>query len=113
MNRDAIIATIIGFGIGLVITGIFLLGPNLLSNFPKFQIPTISFPKPKTATSPTPTQPNEAFTVDAPIAESIETTNSVLVSGSSPTGSLVVIEGATDEIVVSSNGDGKYAGKVA
>ncbi len=113
MNRDAIIATVIGFGIGLVITGIFLLGPNIIKYMPKLSLPSISLPKPQTAASPTPTQTNATFSIDAPITESIETTNSVLVSGSSPTGSLVVVEGPTDEVVLSPNGDGKYAGKVA
>lgn len=113
MNRDAIIATIIGFGIGLVITGIFLLGPNIIKYIPKLTLPTITLPKSKTATTPATTPVPVTFSIDAPLTESMETTNSVLVSGSSPTGSLVVVEGPSDEIVISPNGDGKYAGKVA
>ena len=108
MNRDAIIATIIGFGIGLGITGIFLFGPKLIKYL--HNMPTISFPK--KAPLPTPTPPNLSLTIDAPIAESIEASNSVLVSGSAPKDSLLILEGPLEEIVLKPNGDGKYAGKV-
>jgi len=43
MNKDALLATIIGFGIGLVITGALLLGPTLSASFPAFSLPKINF----------------------------------------------------------------------
>lgn len=111
MNRDAIVATIIGFGVGLVITGIFLLGPNLAKHLPTVTFPAISLPKAQPTSTPTPK--SVSFSIDAPLPDSIETTGSVLVSGNSPTGSLVVIEGESDEVIVVANGDAKYAGKVS
>ncbi len=121
MNRDALVATLIGFGIGLILTALLLFGPGIaaalpkinLPNFPKITLPSLpKFPA-KSTPSPTPQPLSENFTVDSPIADSIEPTDSILVSGSSPTGSVVVIEAMTEEIVLSPNGDGKYAGTVS
>lgn len=113
MNRDAIIATVIGFGIGLVITGIFLVGPNFVQYMPKISWPSFALPKSQPKPTPTPTPAAQTFSISAPLADSIESEDTVLVSGNSPGGSLVVIEGTTDEVIVSANGDGKYAGKIS
>ncbi len=116
MNRDAIIATVIGFGIGLLITGMFLVGPGIVRSLPplSFSFPKIQLPntKPKLTPSPSPTH-QERLTIDSPLPNSVETNPRMLVSGNSPTDSLVVIEGVHEEIVVSANGDGKYAGTVS
>lgn len=106
MNKDAVVATVIGFGIGLLITSAFILGPNLVKSLPKLSFPTKSTP------TPTVTPPISVLTIDAPIADTIEASPSVLVSGSSPKDAKVVVEGLVDEVVVTANGDGKYAGKV-
>ena len=113
MNRDAIIATVVGFGIGLVITGIFLLGPNLVKFLPKLSFPDLGSLMSQTKTTPTPSPAPVTLTIDAPLPESIDVEGSALVSGTSPAHSLVVIEGPENEIVVAANGDGKYAGKVS
>lgn len=105
MNKDAVVATIIGFGIGLVITSAFILGPDLVKSIPK-----LSFPK--STPTPTVTPPLSVLTIDAPIADTIEASSSILVSGTSPKDATVVIEGIVDEVVVTVNGEGKYAGKV-
>src|SRR5574341_2314436 len=116
MNKDALLATIIGFGIGLVITGGLLLGPTISKGLPKFSLPKFNLPQlTKQPTQPTPAnQPKElAVTITSPLAEAIEPNDSLLVSGTTFPDSLVVVQGETDEDVVKTNGDGGYAGKVS
>ncbi len=113
MNKDALLATLIGFGIGLLITGLLLLGPNLLKSFPKIRLPNFSFAQKKTDVTPTPTPTSLTPTIDSPLADAIEENDEVLVSGSTSPGAIVVIAGSIDEIVVVASGDGKFAGKVA
>jgi hypothetical protein len=114
MNKDAILATIIGFIIGLFITGILLVGPSLASLLPKinFKLPTFSFGQ--TKTTPTPAQKDLQFsvTIDSPLPESIETENEILVSGTTAPDSTVLIEGNTTEAITQVKADGKYAGKI-
>jgi hypothetical protein len=120
MNKDALLATFIGFVVGLLVTGLVLYGPGLTKNFPKIQLPKFSFSLPKfSKPTPTPTptlkdsKKEHAVTIESPLADAIEQGDKVLVSGSTTPSSTVVISGAMDEIVIEANGDGKYAGKVA
>jgi len=114
MNKDAILATIIGFVIGLCIAGLVLLGPKLAKYLPKISIhlPTISLTKPKASPTPTPNQKPFSLTIDSPIAESIESDSDLLVSGTTTGGSTVVIQGNTNDSVTGATKDGKYAGKI-
>jgi len=123
MNKDALFATLIGLGIGLLLTAIILVGPSIAKSMPTFsfpnltsiRLPSLDFLKKAT---PTPTidptqQPKEhTLTIDSPLEEAIEQTDSVLVSGSTSTNATVVIQGPSDDVVVVANGDGKYAGKI-
>lgn len=122
MNRDAMIATIIGFTVGLVITGLILLSPNIAKQIPGFTLPTISFPnitlpsffsfgkKPEPSVTPTPAP--AALTIDAPLPDSIEPKSTTVVSGSARAGSTVVIGGPADEAVILATEQGKYAGQI-
>ncbi len=114
MNRDAILATVIGFGIGLFITGGFLYGPTLAKSLPKIRIPNFSFSgKPKNP-SPTPlpkTLPS-TLAISSPLGESIEEKSETLVSGTTTPESTVIIMGALDEAIVPANNEGAYAGKI-
>ena len=113
MNKDALLATLIGFGIGLLITGLLLAGPNFLKLFPPIKLPTISFSQQKkNAVTPTPTPPQFAVTIESPLPDSIESNEVLLVSGATSPGATVVIGGPTDETVVVVKDDGKFAGKV-
>ena len=124
MNKDAIFATLIGLGIGLLLTAIILVGPNIvkslphlrLPSFPKISItlPSFSFPK---KTTPTPTNTStkntaHAVTVTSPLPEEIEQSTELLVSGSTSAHASVVIQGTIDDIVVVANDQGQYAGKI-
>ncbi|HCM82001.1 MAG: hypothetical protein UW37_C0035G0002 [Candidatus Gottesmanbacteria bacterium GW2011_GWA2_44_17] len=119
MNKDALLATFIGFVVGLVVTGLVLYGPGLTKNFPKIQFPKFSFSLPKfSKATPTPTstatdtKKEHTVTIESPLADAIEQEDKVLVSGATSTSSIVVISGPVDEVVIEANGDGKYAGKV-
>jgi hypothetical protein len=123
MNKDALFATLIGLGIGLLLTGIILVGPSIAKSIPNMKFPTFSkitlpsFSFPKKAT-PTPTIDPKAqtqghtLTIDSPLEAAIEQTESVLISGSTSKGSTVVIQGSIDDVVIDANGEGKYAGKI-
>ncbi|MBI3577227.1 hypothetical protein HY086_04275 [Candidatus Gottesmanbacteria bacterium] len=114
MNKDALLATLIGLGMGLIITGIIVVGPNLLKALPKISLPKFNFnlaQKPG-APTPTPTPTVFAVTIESPVADSVVSKEELLVSGSTFAGAMVVVQGPTDEDVVSSDTNGKYAGKV-
>jgi hypothetical protein len=114
MNKDAILATLIGFGIGLAITGILLVGPNVAKLLPNITLPKFAFltPQPKTTPTTTPTPEVFQLTIDSPLGDAIENKDEVLVSGKTSQESLVIIEGLTNEAVIRVAADGSYAGKV-
>jgi hypothetical protein len=114
MNKDAVLATVIGFGIGLLITGLLLLGPNITKSLPKIKLPAFSFSQPqnKPTVTPTPTPSQFAVSIESPLAEAIENTTDLLVSGVTSPGSTVVIAGLADDTAVVAQTDGKYAGKI-
>lgn len=108
MNRDAILATVIGFGVGLLIMGILLLGPNI-AQF----LPNINFDFLKTSKQTgTPEAPAPTFTIDSPLDDAIESEATVLVSGKAAEASTIVLQGPRDELVVVATREGTYAGRV-
>lgn len=120
MNKDAILATVIGFGIGLLIMGAVLVGPSIAMSLPALKLPTFTLPSfslPKatrnTSNTPKPTPLAKPLTIDSPLSDSIEQNASVLVSGSTYPNATVVIEGEDDPSVVVANEKGSYAGKLS
>lgn len=114
MNKDALLATLIGFGIGLLITGLLLLGPNLLKYFPAIKLPSFSLSQGASKKEPTPSPtPVAGLTIDSPLAEAIENDTSLLVSGTATPGATLIIAGDADETAVVAAVDGKYAGKIS
>src|SRR5258706_9978100 len=101
MNKDALLATLIGFGIGLLITGLLLVSPSLTKWLPKFTMPNFSFlqAQKKSAPTPTPTPTQFSVTIQSPLADTIESTNELLVSGITTANTTDVIQGALDETV--------------
>lgn len=112
MNKDAILATVIGFGIGLVITALVFVGPRLATYLPKISLP--SFVQMKSVAKPTEAPKSKEFglTIDSPLPESIEENAEILVSGTTMADSTVVIQGNSNDAVTNVGSDGKYAGKV-
>ena len=111
MNRDILLATLIGLGIGLLLTGAILMGPSLVQNrpqwkFPTFTLPRISLPQfslnrnsNNPLASPTPTQEPlpQKVTIISPLDEAITDTPQILISGTTADpGSIVVIAGLVD-----------------
>lgn len=121
MNKDAIVATLIGFGVGLVVTGLVLYGPSLTKSIkiPHVTLPKISFsiPNPFAKATPTPTPgqtglKEHAVIIESPLPEALEGEATLLVSGTTSKDATAVIASGSDEVVVKANGDGKYAGKI-
>jgi hypothetical protein len=104
MNKDALLATLIGFGIGLLITGALLVGPNVFK--------TIHLPQQNNSPTPTPTPSSFSVKIESPLPDTIENTSDLLVTGTASSGSTVAIAGPLDETVVLVKDDGKFAGKI-
>ncbi len=114
MNKDAILATIIGLILGLTIAGVFIFGPGIARALPKFMLPTFSFPRPATLAPPQPTSAPKEFTVSitAPLPDAVEPKKDVVVSGLTARSATIVIQGPVDEDIVMAGQDGAYAGRV-
>lgn len=109
------LATVIGLILGLSIAGAFIFGPNLVKALPKIPFPTISLPKtaPKPVPQPTTTPKEFSVTITAPLPDAIEPKKDVMVSGMTEADATVVIQGVSDDDVVTAGTDGAYAGKVS
>jgi hypothetical protein len=114
MNKDALLATLIGFGIGLFITGMLFVGPKIAGYFPKISFDFSQFFKPsaKPAQKTTPAPKEFSVTVDSPLPDSIESEKEVLVSGSTAPEATVVMQGNVNDAAVQTKADGKFAGKL-
>lgn len=112
MNRDALLATLIGLGLGLVMTGVLVFGPGLLKFLP--HVPNFGIPKSisQNVAGPTPTPSQFAVSITSPLPEAISDTSQLVVSGATFPKSIVVVQGANDDDVVVVGDDGKYAGKI-
>lgn len=119
MNKDALLATAIGFTVGLLVTSIVIFGPNIAKNFKGFSFPSFSFPEWRKSETPTPTKEPEQqnkeheITIESPLIEGIENNEETLVSGMTTPGATVIISSQTEDTIVSAGDDGKYAGKVS
>lgn len=116
MNKDALLATLIGLGMGLIITGVIVVGPYLVKAIPKITFPKISVSLPsmqqKSNPTPTPMPGSFVFSIDSPIPDAVVTSGELLVSGSTQSAATVVVQGETDEDIVIADANGKYAGKI-
>lgn len=112
MNKDALLATVIGFVVGLVITGVLLLAPKFAGLMPNITLPSFSFQKTTPPVSPTPTIVNTGLTIDSPLSEGIESINTPLISGMTEPGATVILQTDFDDEVVLAGDDGNYAGKI-
>jgi hypothetical protein len=115
MNKDAILATIIGFLIGLCITALIVFGPKALKFFPsiRLNLPKFTLFQTKPAPNADKTPKEFSVTIDSPLPDSIEATAEVLVSGTTLPETTVVIQGNTNDAITTGNAEGKYAGKIA
>lgn len=112
MNKDAILATAIGFVVGLIITGLLLVGPRLSGFLPKISWPQLTTAKPLEQKPSEETKKETGLSIDSPLADSIENASDLLVSGSATPGATLIIQTDGDDEVVMAKEDGKYAGKI-
>lgn len=118
MNKDAVLATIIGFGVGLVIAGAVFLGPGLIKNIriPSLNLSFLSSVLPKSSgkkAKPTPTPVAKTFSIESPLPDSIEPKSESLISGAAIPGAIIVLEGESDEAVAVATDKGAYAAKLS
>jgi hypothetical protein len=110
-----VLASVIGFGIGLLITGGILLGPTLVNQLAMQQrangeVASATETVPTTNPTPDITQ-DVPVTIESPTAESISTDDKATVSGKAPNSSYIIIAGDVDETVVVVN-NGAYTGTI-
>lgn len=115
MNKDALLATMIGFVVGLAITGILLAGPRLAGYLPHIAIklPTFSQTSGKEHATTKTKQKPFAVIIESPLDQSIQSDSNLLVSGNTTSGATVVIQGNTNDAIFAVKSDGKYAGKIS
>jgi len=121
MNKDALLATGIGFLLGIIITSMILFGPKLVSRLPKVNVPKIGFSvklpsfgtKPQTQkTNPEEKNAPSSLSILSPLPEALVESDPLLVSGTAPKGSTIVIGGEIDEDIVTSTDTGTFAGNI-
>ena len=120
MNRDALLATAIGFIIGIGITSIVLFGPNVLKSLPNVTLPNISLPRfaldrsaSPAAGKPVKTEgPITKLTIDSPQPESIVQTATLTVQGRVPGEAVIIIGGYLDETITKPDANGNFSGNV-
>jgi len=124
MNKDALLASIIGFIIGLIITGAVLFGPKLAESITTIQLPhlpSLSSLLPKSKSTPATTPKTDSskdsnaskLTIDASIPDSIQSKDTVMISGSAPKNTTVVISGPKEDIVTKATDTNAYAGSIS
>lgn len=116
MNKDAVLASVIGFGIGLVITGGIILGPDLFTKLKATvsQWSVAQSTNDTTDSTDTTDQPGDHhFMVNAPENESIVDSKTVTITGTALPESTIVISSPVEETVVQVQDDGTFTGDVS
>jgi hypothetical protein len=119
MNKDAILASVIGFGIGLLITGGILLGPTAISQLANRlqsrEGEVASATNQQTTTTPGVAQPQEkiTLTIESPKAESIVHEDTLVIKGKTQAGAVVILAGDLDEVVVKTDSSGSFSGQIS
>lgn len=115
MNKDAIMATVIGFGIGLLITAAILFAPGAIGLISTIRLPKLTQTNNTIGVSPTPAQDNQSIsglTIESPLPDAIAPSDTIFVSGNAKPGSVVVLETPDGAVVSQANEQGKYAADV-
>lgn len=108
MRKEVLIAIIIGFGLGLVITfGIWTANRALRVSAPQKEVIPIEEPTP----TPTPT-PTFSLTLTAPEDNSISAEETIEVSGSTAPRAIVVILYQEGEKILEADEEGKFSTEI-
>lgn len=116
MNKDAILASIIGFGIGLLITGGVIVGPRLLSQLKRSQSGDVASATSQQNSTITPTPEsavtNETLVIENPQKEAVLHESSTSVSGKAPKNATLIIASTEDETIIQTNDTTTYQAAV-
>jgi hypothetical protein len=120
MNKDALLATGIGFLLGIIITSMILFGPKLASRFPKVNFPKMGFSiklpsfgaKPQDKPTNTEQKTPSSLSISSPLPDALVDSDPLLVSGTAPKNATVIVGGELDEDIVTATENGSFAGKV-
>lgn len=123
MNKDALMASIIGFTIGLLITAVLLFGPKLVQGFPQLSLPSFSLglgnapadESDETAVE----QPlldlddSDTTLIDQPENNAVVFEDTITISGTAENATLIVISGFADDIVSPPAAGGTYSESIS
>jgi len=124
MNKDALLATIIGVIIGVFLTAVIVTGPALFNRLKdiKFTLPKLPVFTQTKNTDPQneekiisdkPSEKSEYnFKIASPLNKSISKSEEILISGNAPSGSKILISGPLEEVVVTSLENNSFAGSI-
>lgn len=124
MNRDAIIATIIGFIIGLLITSLLLFGPRIFKNLPNIKLPDIKIEFPnlskispgQTGKSQSETEKdtiNQKNTISFPENEALLSDKDITLTGKTEAGSQVLISTDEKDILAETDSKGSFKAELS
>lgn len=104
MNKDTVIASFIGFGLGLIAAITLWVVPRILPKNPQTQ-PTIQ----QETTSNEQENKSKIFEISAPMDGSISESDTIKVSGSALGAQLIVIATATKNVVITPDASGNFS----
>lgn len=111
MNKDAILASGIGFGVGLLITGGILLGPTLLSQITsktqevRNQVQSPQVQPQKNNDAQVAGDQTTSFSIDSHQSETIVDSDKISINGKAKDGTFVVIAGDLEEQAAVASGN--------
>lgn len=116
MNKDAVLATIIGFIIGLCLTVIIVFGPNIFKSFLNIKVPSINLPNKKiTINNPknnAKNTQNDQFSISSPLNDTISDSSDLIVSGFAPESSTIILSSPIEDQIYNTTGKGEFLGKI-
>lgn len=112
MRKEVLVAILIGFGIGLVVTfGIFTARRALKSEGQTEQQPQPSF-SPTPQVEKEPAKAEHKITVTSPNDGEVTSTEKISVAGATTPGATVAISGGETDVVVISDGQGQFLAQI-
>ncbi|HCS79322.1 TPA: hypothetical protein DIV55_06320 [Patescibacteria group bacterium] len=108
MNKDTIVASIIGFGLGLVAAIALWVVPRILPKLPQIKSPN----QKETSTTAAQNNTTEGLTITTPVNGEISQSDAITLKGKAANTKLVVISTADKSQVVTPSENGEYSAPV-
>jgi len=113
MKKEVLLAIIIGFGLGLVITfGIWQANKALKQVAPKQALPPSQVQEKEKAPSPTPPPPQISLTITSPEDNSIINKEKIDISGKTSSKATVVITYEEGEKIIEADENGNFTSEI-